>query len=241
MTRPALVSLLTGLLLLVGAPTAWHLGQPADTVGDVAAASATPEPRPDRPVSVPGSDPELDLGPTDEHLVPELAPTAPAGPPPDPEPAAPAVPTGVSIPAIDVDAPIDRVGLEDDGGMEIPHDIRRIGWYEPGVEVGAAEGTAVLSGHVDSREQGRGAFWGLRELDVDDLVTVDHEDGTSSEWRVVARTVYSKDELPIADIFTRFGDPGLVLITCGGAFDDSIGHYEDNVVVYTEPAEPLDA
>jgi hypothetical protein len=44
-------------------------------------------------------------------------------------------------------------------------------------------------------------------MDVDDIIEVEHADGTTSEWRVVARRSYPKEELPIADIFTRFGDP----------------------------------
>lgn len=214
-SRLAITSAVSGLLLLVGAPVTWQLAQPEETVGDVpavveGAGEAEPEPR---------AEPELE---------PEPAPE------PEPEPVE--EPSRLSLPAIDVDAPIVPVGLEDDGGMEIPHDISTVGWYEPGVMPGES-GTAVLSGHVDSREQGRGAFWDLRTMDVDDLVTVDHEDGTTSEWRVTARTVYDKDELPTEDIFTRFGDTRLVLITCGGAFDNSRGHYEDNIVVYAEPVE----
>jgi len=152
-----------------------------------------------------------------------------------PEPVA--APTGISVPSIGVDAPVVDVGLEDDGGMEIPADVSTTGWYELGVTPGEASGTAVISGHVDSREQGRGAFWDLRRMDVDDIVTVDHADGTTSEWRVVARTNYPKDQLPIADIFTRFGDPRLVLITCDGFFDRDERSYSDNVVVYTVPVD----
>jgi LPXTG-site transpeptidase (sortase) family protein len=217
MSRLAITSAVSGLLLLVGAPVTWQLSQPEETVGDV-------------PVVVEQVE-EAETEPRDEPA-PEPVPEPEPAPEPDPV----EKPGRLTIPAIDVDAPVVPVGLEDDGGMEIPHDISTIGWYEPGVMPGET-GTAVLSGHVDSREQGRGAFWDLRTMDVDDLVTVDHEDGTTSEWRVTARTAYEKGELPVADIFTRFGDTRLVLITCGGAWDDTARHYEDNIVVYAEPVE----
>jgi hypothetical protein len=143
----------------------------------------------------------------------------------------------VSLPRLGVDAPLDPVGLDPDGSMEIPEDIQRIGWYSLGVTPGAPSGTAVLSGHVDDREQGRGALFALRTMQPGDEVTVTHEDGSTAVWRVDLTTSYPKPELPIRDIFTRFGDPRLVVITCGGAFDASTRNYLDNIVVYASPVE----
>ncbi|MGM0619118.1 MAG: class F sortase [Actinomycetota bacterium] len=230
MNRFSIVSALAGLALLVGAPVAWSLSQPEETVGDldaVAAPVSTDAPVTDAPV--------LDLEEPDAILVPEVDESDTTAREAAPEPVA--APTKISLPSIDADAPIVDVGLEDDGGMEIPDDVSTAGWYELGVAPGEASGTAVISGHVDSESQGRGAFWDLRRMEVDDIVTVDHADGTASQWRVVARTSYPKDELPIADIFTRFGDPRLVLITCDGAFDRDARSYSDNVVVYTVPVD----
>jgi hypothetical protein len=44
-----------------------------------------------------------------------------------------------------------------------------------------------------------------------------------------------KSKLPTS-IFSRRGRPRLVLVTCGGPFDPSIGRYRDNVVVTAVPA-----
>lgn len=227
MSRLAIVSAVVGALLLVGTPLMWMWARPADTVGEVPVpTTSAPEQLAEEPEPLPEPD---------EPLVP----TEPE-PPVEPEEVEPAetvtAPTRLAIPGISIDAAVVDVGLEDDGAMEIPEDVSTVGWYELGVMPGET-GTAVVAGHVDSSTQGRGAFFDLRNLEVDDVVTVDHEDGSTSEWRVTARTIYPKDELPIADIFTRFGDTRLVLITCGGAFDNTTRHYEDNVVVYTEPIE----
>jgi hypothetical protein len=35
--------------------------------------------------------------------------------------------------------------------------------------------------------------------------------------------------------------PELRLVTCGGAFDRSIGHYTDNVIVFADLQEIVDA
>lgn len=218
-----------GALLLVGAPVAWFMSEPEQTVGDIEAVTA--------PTSITGAvDSGTDTREPDVGTLPSSPTEEPqAAPEPEPEPVA--NPVGIGIDAIGVDAPVVDVALNDDGSMEIPEDITTVGWYELGVAPGSPNGTAVISGHVDSQEQGRGAFWDLRRLDVDDVVTVDHEDGSTSEWRVVARTAYPKEELPISDIFTRFGPPRLVLITCDGDFDRANRSYSDNVVVYTVPVD----
>lgn len=232
MNRFSVVSALAGLTLLVGAPLAWSLSQPEETVGDLESVAGSDSAEAPEPAPVV----ELDTA-TDAPVVPDLRKDEDeeAAPQQPPEPVA--EPIALSLTSLGVDAPIVNVALEDDGGMEIPDDVSTAGWYELGVAPGEASGTAVIAGHVDSESQGRGAFWDLRRMEVDDVITVDHADGTTSEWRVVARTTYPKDELPIADIFTRFGDPRLVLITCDGYFDRDARSYSDNVVVYTVPVD----
>lgn len=195
-----------------------------------------------------GARPPATVGTVPVTTVEQTVPADPAfepgtGTAPTPEPTATAAtsagsqpPVRIRIDAIGVDASVVPVGLEAGGEMEIPQDIQTVGWYEPGIAPGAA-GTAVLAGHVDSRRQGRGAFFDLRALDIDDVISVDHRAGEVTHWRVTGRTTYPKQELPIADIFTRFGPTRLVLITCGGSFDSDTRHYTENVVVYTQPAD----
>lgn len=208
-----------GLALLLGAPLAWSLSTPPATVGAPPVASGAdptaPAPAP-RPLEAPS----------------ERSAPAPA----EPAPVRPEPPARIAIERIGVDHPVVPVGLEPDGTMEIPDDVHEIGWYEPGVRPGEF-GSAVLSGHVDSRAQGRGAFFELGRLDLDDVVTLAEADGTEQRWRVVARTRYAKDELPVDELFTWGGDERrLVLITCGGEFDRASRHYRDNVVVIAVPA-----
>jgi hypothetical protein len=168
------------------------------------------------------------------------APVAPApAPQPEPEPevAVRAVPLQVRIDTISVDAPVIRVGLEDDGAMEIPEIVAEIGWYDPdelGVAPGA-EGTAVLAGHVDSRSQGRGALYDLRRLTVGSVVELDLSDGTTQRWRITDVIQYPKDVLPYTELFVWSGPPRLAIITCGGSFDRTARSYTDNIVAYAEP------
>jgi hypothetical protein len=157
------------------------------------------------------------------------------------EVAARAVPLAVRIGTISVDAPIVPVGIQDDGAMVIPERVDEIGWYDPGglgVVPGTA-GTAVLAGHVDSRSQGRGALYDLRELRVGATIEVDLDDGTTQRWLITEVVQYSKAVLPLAEIFTWAGPSRLAVITCGGEFDRTARSYTDNLVVYAEPMDDL--
>ena len=79
-------------------------------------------------------------------------------------PTAPDPPVRVRLPALGVDAPVAPVGVDDRGRMAVPLDVATVGWYRFGSGPGATEGSAVLSGHVDDREQGYGAFHKLGDL-----------------------------------------------------------------------------
>lgn len=162
----------------------------------------------------------------------ETLPSLSAGPS-STEVAQPRAPVRLRAPSIGVDAGIVPVGVAPGGAMEIPTDVDEVGWYRFGPTPGDP-GTAVLAGHVDSRTQGRGAFFELQRLDVGDHVVVGVE-GSESTWEVVARRQYGKDVIPLDEVFTRGGPPRLVLITCGGEFDGGAGRYLDNVVVYAVP------
>jgi hypothetical protein len=145
----------------------------------------------------------------------------------------------VRIPAIRVDATVVVTGLLPGDVMEVPADVRTLGWYDPdglGVAPGWP-GTAVLAGHVDSRTQGRGALYFLRELAVGDVVELVLADGSVSGWRITEVIQYDKTDLPLQEIFTWAGPSRLAVITCGGEFDRTARSYTDNLVVYAELLE----
>jgi LPXTG-site transpeptidase (sortase) family protein len=148
-------------------------------------------------------------------------------------------PERLRVPSIGVDAPVVAVGVEDDGEMEVPADVGDAGWYRHGPSPGEP-GAAVIAGHVDSREQGRGAFFDLRRLDVGARVEVTDADGNVQRFDVVARRTYDKAGLPADALFSRDGRPQLVLITCGGDFDREARSYRENVVVYAQPSAPAE-
>ena len=62
--------------------------------------------------------------------------------------------------------------------------------------------------------------------------TVGQQGGAARSFLVERVERSPKEALPVGRIWDRTRQPVLRLITCGGSFDRSTGHYRDNVVVY---------
>ncbi|HEX5365146.1 MAG TPA: class F sortase [Acidimicrobiales bacterium] len=116
--------------------------------------------------------------------------------------------------------------------MEIPVPSE-VGWYRFGARPGGP-GSTVLAAHI-AYDGVDGVFRHLDDLAVGDAVTVTSADGSTRSYRVTAVERHPKADLP-ADVFSRAGPERLVLVTCGGEFDDRARRYEDNVVAYAGPA-----
>ena len=228
--RPALLLIVVSALALgvgtVGVATAGS-GQHVEAVGSRAAIepaghgirdSAASENRP-----VPRATRFRSLGRTDATELPR----------PDRTPR----PVRIRIPALDVDADIDVVGIDTDGQVTVPYDVRRAGWYRFGSKPGADTGSTVIVGHRDGVDQGAGAFVALGELGPGDEITVDRADGSLVRYEVVARESFAKSAVPWRDFFSRTGPARLTLITCGGPFDPSALSYTDNIVVTALPID----
>jgi len=140
------------------------------------------------------------------------------------------MPVRIEIPSIGVRAPIIRLGLKRDRTLEVPTDYGDTGWWSGGSRPGEA-GPAVIVGHVDSHT-GPAVFYRLSELRKGDKVVVVRRDGSRARFTVQGSERFPKDEFPTARVYGRTDGPTLRLITCGGAFDSSTGHYVDNTIVY---------
>jgi hypothetical protein len=145
-------------------------------------------------------------------------------------------PVRLRIPAAGVDAPVDAVGLTGAGDVAVPEDGSRVGWYRFGAAPGSPGGSAVLVGHVDTWNAGAGALFRLGRLDPGAEAVVDLTDGTSVRYAVTGRDLLPKGDLPGAGLFGTAGPSRLVLISCGGPFDEATRHYRDNVVVVAAPS-----
>jgi sortase (surface protein transpeptidase) len=144
----------------------------------------------------------------------------------------------VTIASLGVDMPVEPVGVEPDGLMELPPDVAIGGWYRYGSDPASATGTTVISAHVDSLRYGLGPFAKLKNLAIGESITVTTADGAARVYTVTSVQSVLKAQLPIDDVFDRAGAPRLALITCGGEFDSTARRYLDNVVVLATPVAP---
>jgi hypothetical protein len=144
-----------------------------------------------------------------------------------------AAPTHVDVPAIGVSSDLLDLGLNPDGTVEVPPLARnsQAGWFSGSPTPGAL-GPAVLLGHVDSAEYGRGVFFDLGDLRPGDEITVTRADGTAAVFAVDRVVSYPKDSFPTLEVYGNTDNAALRLITCGGQFDASTRNYLDNIVVY---------
>ncbi|WP_346623662.1 class F sortase [Blastococcus montanus] len=163
------------------------------------------------------------------------APRERAAPPADAPADAPAAaaPVAVTIPAIDVSSDLMRLGLNDDGTVEVPplEPDDRAGWYELGPAPGDI-GPATILGHVDSAEHGPGIFFDLGALQLGDEIEVARADGSVAVFAVDRVERHPKDEFPTIAVYGNTDDAQLRLITCGGDFDSAVRSYEDNVIAF---------
>lgn len=227
----ATVGVLTAVVLVAAAvpledPVATSAASPATNPAATTAVATTsgPAPAPDR-------------RPTPERAPAVLgAGGVPIPPVPVPVPVPPTLPrsepTGVRIPAIDLDSDLVGLGLDEQGRMEVPPGAFPAGWYT-GAPTPGELGPAVLAGHVDYGGVA-GVFSRLRELRPGDAVEVTRQDGTTVVFRVTRVEQHAKDAFPTAAVYGDLDHAGLRLITCGGAFDRRARSYEDNIVVFAE-------
>jgi hypothetical protein len=145
-----------------------------------------------------------------------------------------AVPARLTIPAIDVDVDLVRLGVDDAGRLVPPDDHAVAGWFAAGPAPGAV-GPAVLAGHVDTVD-GPAVFARLDEVPLGGEVLVAREDGTTGRFTVTRVEQHPKDAFPTAEVYGPAVGAELRLITCGGDFDRTRRSYLDNVVVHARLA-----
>jgi len=147
------------------------------------------------------------------------------------------LPVSVSIPAIGVHSRLLHLGLNSDGTVQVPSietSSDEAAWYQYSATPGQI-GSSVIEGHVDSN-QGPAVFFRLGALRPGDTVDVTLADGVTAIFRVTGVREYAKSRFPAKAIYGATDYAALRLITCGGAFDYSTGHYLSSTVVFASLA-----
>lgn len=138
-------------------------------------------------------------------------------------------PRVISIPSLDVEAYIQRVGIDQNNVMVAPNNIFYAGWYVGSVAPGE-KGVSIIDGHAGGRYE-NGVFRRLVSLKNGDAVRVQMGDRTWREFVVESTGIHSVEE---SSMVLFADDPNiereLHLITCDGVFDDRTQTYDKRLI-----------
>ncbi len=202
-TAPAVVA----LLLLAGCGSADSTSAPGTPAATSPAAVATPDAVPSTPAAAPSAA-------TEPAVLPASAPVT------------------LEIPSIGVRTDLLRLGLRENRSLEVPPDGpgAPAGWYDQSPTPGD-RGPAVMLGHVNATDGGKGVFADLRTLKAGDRISVTREDGTTAVFVFQRGEAYRKDEFPTLTVYGNTPGAEIRLITCDG-YNPDTGEFDDNYVVY---------
>lgn len=148
----------------------------------------------------------------------------------------PGIPIRLRIPKLNIDAPIQSLGLTPEGAMAAPKGSVEVGWYAPGPRPGEV-GSAVLAGHEGWKDAQAAVFDALHTLQAGDAISVEDENGALTSFVVRDVQVYSRT----GDTWSVFGSTDgkahLNLITCEGAWDPVEKTYANRLVVFADKLE----
>ena len=216
--RNLLVSMAVAVVLLTGcAPST-----PQADTSTPSRSAATPT------ASAPASS-SAPAGSATATSAPAAAPASPAA-----EFLPDSAPVSFSIPAIGAGSDLLRLGLRENGSLDVPPGDpgSPASWYNQSPTPGE-QGPSVLLGHVNATDGGPGVFADLRTLKPGDIVEVTREDGTTVSFAVERGEQYPKDDFPTLTVYGNTEGAELRLITCDG-YDPDTGEFDDNYVVYAK-------
>lgn len=143
-----------------------------------------------------------------------------------------APPKKLIIPAIQVNANVIPVGVNDKGEMDVAHNQFDVAWYEPGPRPGMP-GNAVMAGHLDTKLTPEAVFYNLDKLKSGDEVDITASDGTTIKFKVSEIRTYPYDA-STGDIFTTGGPARIALVTCTGTWLKDKKVYSERLIVFAD-------
>lgn len=143
------------------------------------------------------------------------------------------LPVRLVIPALNIDARIEEVGITTLGMMGIPEQVTNVGWFKFGYRPGEV-GSAVIAGHFNDSFGEGAVFENLYKLKKGDILYVEDDNGVFTVFTVQKSAVY---DAGFADeIFNRNDGTYLNLITCDGVWDGIKKSFSKRLVVFSDMA-----
>jgi LPXTG-site transpeptidase (sortase) family protein len=147
------------------------------------------------------------------------------------------LPASLEIPALSVDAHVQRVGITRAGNMSAPSNFTDVAWYKYGTVPGQ-KGSAVMAGHVDNGLALAGVFKHLSDIKVGDDIYIATEAGHRLHFVVSSIQTFEYKDAPSDAIFGEKDKAYLKLLTCTGSWVQSDRTYDHRLVVTAVLAAP---
>lgn len=141
------------------------------------------------------------------------------------------LPVRLLIPAINVNANIQYLGVNSKGEMEVPNNIVDVGWLKSGALPGEI-GSAVIAGHLNGNNNELGVFANLDKLKEGDKLYIEDDKDNSTVFIVREKRIY--DSGYADEVFSANDKAYLNLITCDGVWDKTKKNYSKRLVIFTD-------
>ena len=142
-------------------------------------------------------------------------------------------PIRLKIPAINVDASIEDVGLTPQGAMGVPAGPTSTAWFDLGPRPGE-DGSAVIAGHEGWKDGIRAVFDDLHQLRIGDRVYVGDTQNATTTFVVSGIQTYDQNGDAVNIFSSNDGKAHLNLVTCEGTWNAAEKSYSGRLVVFTE-------
>ena len=143
------------------------------------------------------------------------------------------LPIRFKIPSINVDVPVEYVGLTSDGAMDVPKGPVNVGWFNLGPRPGQ-NGSSVIAGHSGWKDAIPAVFDNLHKLRKGDEIYIEDEKGANIIFVVREIKIYGRND-NASDVFgSSDGASHLNLITCTGVWNKVEKTSSDRLVVFAD-------
>ncbi len=132
---------------------------------------------------------------------------------------------------------VEKIGLKNDGELQAPSSWETTGWYTRSAKPGQM-GAIIIDGHYDTDTASPAAFWVLKSAKLNDKVSIKDELGRDFTYRVVNIFFVDIQDPQRIQVFQESGKAELILITCGGVWNEKEGTYNKRLVVKAELVSP---
>jgi len=142
-------------------------------------------------------------------------------------------PKTIIIPSLNIEAYIQKVGVDQHGDVSVPSNINFAGWFVNSVKPGE-NGLSLVDGHVGGRYN-KGAFKDLIKLQIGSQVNIEYGDGSLRKFEVTDKRELAADKAA-PFLFEKQKDINaqLNLITCSGDFDKKTNTFNKRTIVVSK-------